>query len=109
MPEPASGDGRMRPHQESDPPRRAGDLAGVEQALPPRWPAGRLDPSLDRIRALTELLLAAPGRHDRPDSAVVLATGSVVMAGEARALLTGGADGDPAPRHGAPTRGWVGA
>ena len=32
------------------------DLAGVESALLARWPESKLEPSLDRIRALTELL-----------------------------------------------------
>lgn len=32
------------------------DLAGVENALLARWPESKLEPSLDRIRALTELL-----------------------------------------------------
>ena len=46
----------MRPDRASGPPRRAGSLAGVERALLARWPESRLDPSLDRIRALTEEL-----------------------------------------------------
>jgi dihydrofolate synthase/folylpolyglutamate synthase len=32
------------------------ELAGVEDALLTRWPESKLEPSLDRIRALTELL-----------------------------------------------------
>ncbi len=35
---------------------RAADLRAVEAALLNRWPESKLDPSLDRIRALTELL-----------------------------------------------------
>ncbi len=33
-----------------------GELAAVENALLARWPESKLEPSLDRIRALTELL-----------------------------------------------------
>ncbi len=47
----------------------------------------------------TALRRAAPWPEDLPDAAVVLVTGSVVTAGEARALLTGGAARDPAPAH----------
>src|SRR3954468_2661725 len=36
--------------------RLAGTFAEVEDALQSRWPESRLDPSLDRIRAFTELL-----------------------------------------------------
>src|SRR3954470_12873183 len=39
------------------PPARLADtFAEVEDALQSRWPESRLDPSLDRIRAFTELL-----------------------------------------------------
>jgi dihydrofolate synthase/folylpolyglutamate synthase len=47
----------------------------------------------------TALRRAAPWPEDVPDAAVVLVTGSVVTAGEVRALLTGGAARDPAPAH----------
>src|SRR5215218_4340773 len=36
--------------------RLADTFAEVEDALQSRWPESRLDPSLDRIRAFTELL-----------------------------------------------------
>ena len=39
-----------------DAPRPAATLAEVEDALLSRWPESRLEPSLDRIRAFTELL-----------------------------------------------------
>ena len=37
-------------------PRLAETFAEVEDALLSRWPETRLEPSLDRIRAFTELL-----------------------------------------------------
>ena len=39
-----------------EPPRPAHTYAEVEDALLSRWPETKLEPSLDRIRAFTELL-----------------------------------------------------
>src|ERR1700752_2845439 len=39
-----------------EPPRLAQSYAEVEDALLSRWPETKLEPSLDRIRAFTELL-----------------------------------------------------
>ena len=56
-------------------PRLAETYAEVEDALLSRWPETRLEPSLDRIRAFTELLgdpqraypVDPPDRHQRQD------------------------------------------
>lgn len=40
----------------ADEPSLEGELAAVENTLLARWPESKLEPSLDRIRALTELL-----------------------------------------------------